>query len=120
MSGPEIRPGVVVGPGADDGSVVNTALTPKRRERKSLEHTARGVTDIVRALGRRIGAEHDPEDLPHLQAIEDALEVAWRAAVDGLREQGRSDTDIGRALGTTRQAVGQRWPRVDDDVQRGT
>ncbi len=39
---------------------------------------------------------------------------AWLAqAVDGCRERGYSDHDIAQALGVTRQAVSQRYPRQE-------
>jgi hypothetical protein len=70
-----------------------------------------GVVRMVKALGKRVGQE-DPHSIEHLQAVQAALDVAWRNAVHALREAGEPDHRIGARLGITRQAVQQRWPRT--------
>jgi hypothetical protein len=66
---------------------------------------------MVMALGRRVG-EEDPGDLRYLDSLDSALAAARALAVDGLRRGGATDVQIGEALGMTRQAVQQRWPRT--------
>jgi hypothetical protein len=46
------------------------------------------------------------------QVLEEAAKIAWEVAVQGIRRSGFTDREIGEALGTTRQAVEQRWPRT--------
>jgi len=82
----------------------------KRNERKSLEHTGRGLLEQLRSFGRRLRSEADPEDLHWLWDAEAELKKAQQAAVDGQRER-HSDSEIGRALGMTKQNVQKRFPR---------
>ena len=63
---------------------------------------------IIRAAGRRISAG-DVEALPDLIKLQADLDQALAAAVSGLREFGYSWGEIASRLGTTRQAVQQRW-----------
>jgi hypothetical protein len=72
---------------------------------------AKAVVRLVRAIGRRVAGDAIPEHLDELQRVQGALDQAWKDAVDGLRAAGFSDSEIGRPLGVTRQAVRQRWPR---------
>lgn len=65
---------------------------------------------MIRSVGRR-AAEEDPGTLRHLRALDVELAAAWENAIQGLRRAGFTDTEIGRVLGTTKQAVHQRWPR---------
>lgn len=83
---------------------------PRRRPLRDTSDVASGIARLIRALGDRIAMD-DPEDLQHLRDLDDALAGAWRTAVAGIRTTGATDADIGRALGVTRQAVEQRWPR---------
>jgi hypothetical protein len=71
---------------------------------------AKAVARMVRAVGRRIGAE-DPVDLVELRRLREALDEAERLAVEGLRERGFSWAEIGDGLGTTRQNAQQRFTR---------
>lgn len=66
------------------------------------------VRRVLRAYGRRIAAA-DVEDLAELLAVQTEVDAAITRAVTGLREAGRSWTEIARATGTTRQAARQRW-----------
>jgi hypothetical protein len=71
----------------------------------------RFVRRIVRAVGDHI-AQEDPESLPLLLEIESAVKEAYATAIAGMRHSGFTDREIGEVLGTTRQAVEQRWPRT--------
>jgi hypothetical protein len=97
----------------------NRALSAKRAERPYREtpDVADAVGRLIRTVGRRV-ADQDPEDLVHLQALDAQLEKAWALAIAGIRqtgfsdsETGFSDSEIGAALGVSKQAVAQRWPR---------
>lgn len=81
---------------------------------REIPETAEAARRFIRALGRKIG-DADPEDLAELVSLEHELNEAFRAAVDGLRiNWQRSDMEIARVLGVTRQAVSQRWPRQQE------
>jgi DNA-directed RNA polymerase specialized sigma24 family protein len=69
------------------------------------------VKRLIRAVGVRIGEGAIPEELQELDRVEEAVREAFRTAVAGLRGLGFSDAEIGRALGISKQAVQQRWPR---------
>jgi DNA-directed RNA polymerase specialized sigma24 family protein len=83
-----------------------------RRRRDGVENPqfAAFVRRIVRAHGRRV-AEGDVEGLAELLALVEELDAATRVAVEGLRALGYSWAEIASRLGTTRQAVQQRWGR---------
>lgn len=84
-------------------------LSPKRPYRETPDLIS-GLARQIRAAGKRVSTE-DPADLAHLAVLQDELDTAFTAAIAGLRASGYSDTDIGRELGVTKQAVQQRWPR---------
>lgn len=88
-------------------------MKPFRETSEVADATAR----LVRAIGRRV-AQEDPRSLVELLVLDAALELAWRTAVEGLREAGCTDPEIGRVLGITKQAVGQRWPRAAEAAAR--
>jgi hypothetical protein len=81
-----------------------------------------GVDDwkrSMRALGRQVD---DPEALA--QAVEIAeyldtvlLDAARRLLDKGDRSMGYSYTDLGRALGITRQGARKRFPLAGDDTE---
>jgi hypothetical protein len=77
---------------------------------------AKFVRRTIRAHGRRCGGA-DPEDLTELVEMSATLAEAVGDAVAGLRANGFSWAQIGRALGMTRQAAqqrfGERRPRSD-------
>lgn len=82
---------------------------------REVPDTAQAARRFIRALGRKIG-DADPEDLAELVRLQADLDEAWATAVAGLRANTqRSDGDIARVLGISRQAVNQRFPR-DGDV----
>lgn len=63
---------------------------------------------ILRACSRRMAAA-DPEDLADLIALRAEVDEAIARAVASVHEGGASWAEIGRALGTTRQAAQQRY-----------
>jgi hypothetical protein len=65
---------------------------------------------LIRVVGKRISTEDAP-DLLLLAELEQEVRRAWQVAVQGIRRSGCTDREIGEVLGTTRQAVEQRWPR---------
>jgi hypothetical protein len=89
----------------------------KRRGQKAERITedadySKAVVRMIGGMGRRASA-----DLPALKALAEAVDNARQIlalAVDGARARGYSDGEIGRALGITRQAVGQRFGRKQD------
>lgn len=81
-------------------------------------NVAAAAERMIRAVGRRVGQE-DPTDLGHLLSMRASLDLALWEAVCGLREGGHTDKAIGEALGMTRQAVQQRWPRAERVVGAG-
>ena len=69
---------------------------------------------MLRAAGRRVG-DADPEDLTIFITLRDDLENAIAAAVHSQRAvHGRSWADIGRGLGTTREAAFMRYREGED------
>lgn len=86
-------------------------LSPKRsRPVRETHDVAAGAGRQIRAVGRRV-ADEDPADLALLLELDEQLRLAWDDAITGLRQTGYSDSEIGGVLGTTKQAVQQRWPR---------
>ena len=86
------------------------ALPLRRRYRETPEVVA-AIRRLVRAMGKRI-AEEDPESLLLLRELDQEVRRAWQVAIEGIRCSGATDREIGEVLGTTRQAVEQRWPRA--------
>jgi hypothetical protein len=66
------------------------------------------VRRVIVGAGRRVG-RGDIEALTELVAVRDNLEEAIAVAVQGLRTFGYSWADIGRVVGTTKQAAQQRY-----------
>ena len=100
-------PGLPPLPGQAREMSVKRRLTPKR-ERETPEYAAM-VRRIIRAHGRRV-IHADPEDLAELVALRAVVDQAITDAVQGMRaEHGRSWSDIGRGLGTSRQAAQMRY-----------
>ncbi len=98
---------------------VNAGLTPNtpaqgaraaRRRRSQVENDTYMAfcARIIRAAGKRI-ATGDVEAMPDLVALQQDLDQALTVAVEGLRDVGYSWAEIASRLGTTRQAVQQRW-----------
>lgn len=74
------------------------------------DHTAyRGfLRRALIAYGRRV-ATSDPEDLVELVSLRVVLDDAIDTAVIGLRQRGVSWSQIGDALGITKQSAHERW-----------
>lgn len=113
MTGREITVKTVL---TQDGRITVTA-TPtkprvKKRRRDDVENPdyAAFARRIIRAHGRRV-AGGDVEGLADLVTLREELDAATQTAVDGLREVGFSWGEIASRLGTSRQAVQQRWGR---------
>lgn len=66
------------------------------------------VGRMIRAAGRRVG-ESDEFELYELVQLRAVLNDAIRDGVQGQLATGRSYTDIGNALGVSRQAARQMW-----------
>lgn len=100
---------------AQDASSDKTDLSraPRRKSYRETPDVTAATARLIMALGKRI-AEEDPEDLANLLTLDRALRQAWATAIAGLRETGYSDGEIGQVLGTTKQAVQQRWPREEE------
>lgn len=73
------------------------------------ENVARWHREVA-AIGN--AAAEDPEAFAQAEAVLYDLRNRLIYAVHKLRAGGYSDSDIGRALGVTRQAVQQRFPRA--------
>jgi hypothetical protein len=89
------------------------AALPQERRQAPYRETpdvASATARLIRSVGKRIATE-DPDGLAALGLLQESLDEAWSAAVEGLRSSGYTDREIGAELGTTRQAVEQRWPR---------
>jgi hypothetical protein len=87
----------------------NPGLSKKRSYRETPD-VASALIRLIRSTGKRIATE-DPESLVFLHEMEEELRNAWAVAIAGIRSTGATDRDIGLALGVTKQAVAQRWPR---------
>lgn len=85
---------------------------------RETSEVAKGVGRMIRALGKRV-AQEDPADLMLILGLVRDMDQAMGVAVEGLRQGGHTDKDIGEALGMTRQAVQQRWPRTERQVGAG-
>jgi hypothetical protein len=84
-------------------------LPPRRRYRETPEVVS-ATCRFIRVVGKRIATE-DADDLRLLVQLDKELRQAWVTAIAGVRAAGFTDREIGEVLGTTRQAVEQRWPR---------
>lgn len=68
-----------------------------------------GIVRQVSALGRD-RSEWELDDLDRLTQLRHLVSGRLHDAVYSLRDAGYTDTEIGRRLGTTQQAVSKRWP----------
>ena len=68
---------------------------------------------FIRGAGKRVAHCDEPE-LIALAALHTEVDQALNVAVAGWREMGRSWTDVGRALGISRQGAFQRFGRKDE------
>lgn len=89
---------------------------PTSRRRKDNDEYRTFAHRMLRAYARR-AAEADPTVLPDILALHGAVDEAARAAVEVLRrptpagQPGYSWAEIGRAVGTSRQAALRRFSR---------
>lgn len=75
---------------------------------------------ILRAASKRM-ADADPEDLAELVALREAVDEAIDNAARAVHANGASWTEIGAALGVSRQAARQRWAdKVELSADRTT
>lgn len=92
-------------------------LNDRGRPVKSVEHTLAAVTSIVGGLSRRrrrpdaglMNDDLDLGELAQLVTLRETIEVQTAEAVADLYVKGYSWTDIGRALGVSRQAALKRY-----------
>ena len=82
-------------------------MTKRRREVETTDYLAM-VRRLLRTAGQRVG-NADEIELADLVAMRDDLEQAIADAVAIQRTWGRSWADIGRGLGTSRQAAQQHY-----------
>jgi transposase-like protein len=85
-----------------------TRRGPSTKTMADVTHAA--ITLIERAIGNRAD-DGDVEDLALLLEVGEAYRRTLHRCVNGLRDAGYSDRDIGEFLGVTKQAVQQRFPR---------
>ena len=95
---------------------VNRSLTRKARPYRDTDEITEATCRLIRAIGRRVARE-DATDLLLLARLQDEVDEAVAVAIEGVRRN-TTDVDIGRVLagtsllaGSTKQAVGQKWPR---------
>jgi len=74
---------------------------------------------VIRAYARRVAAA-DEVDLGDMIQVRDEMDAAIQAAIDGMRDRGRSWSYIGKGLGTSRQAAQQTYGRRRADHTDGT
>ena len=77
---------------------------------RETDEVGQAARRMIRSVGNRL-RDHDVEDLSIIDYLEAAVQQARADAIEGMREHGITDVDIGAQLGMTRQAVQQRWPR---------
>ena len=90
-------------------------MTKRRREGVETPEFARFCRRIIRSYAKRV-ADADDVDLGEMLAVRDEMDAAIVEAIRGQKDRGASWAEIGRALGTSRQAAQQTWGRrlVDD------
>lgn len=88
-------------------TIANRPVKRPRREVETMEYI-KAAERFIRSAGARVG-ESDEFELAELVGIRDTIEEAITVAVHGQQAYGKSWADIGRAVGTTREAAWQRW-----------
>jgi hypothetical protein len=101
---------------APSGPEADYRLNERGRPVKSVEHTLTAVTSIVGGLARRrrrpdagLNDGLDLAELTQLVGLRETVEDQLAEAVTDLYAADYSWTDIGRALGVTRQAALKRY-----------
>lgn len=78
---------------------------------RDTDEVAKAAGRMIAAVGKRLALD-DPDSLYLLKQLEGEIAKATALAVEGMRANAHTDKAIGEALGMTRQAVQQRWPRT--------
>ena len=93
-------------------NTVRSGLTPRRsrRPRRVVETDdfSRFVSRIIRAFSRRVAAG-DIACLSLLTSLRVEIDEGMSNAVAGLRAEGYSWSEIGTAVGITKQSAYERW-----------
>lgn len=84
-------------------------MTARRRARKSVPHTLRGLRSIILSVCRR--ADFELGDLAELHELRHVIDVAETEAIAALHERGASWATLASELGVTRQALHERQRR---------
>lgn len=92
-------------------NVVAGGAEPRERRVVETDDFGRFARRILRAYARRV-ADRDIEALTGLAALRDEVDAAIVDAVRGLHGNPYSWTDIGRALGVSRQAAQMRFGKT--------
>lgn len=79
-----------------------------RRVRENDEYREM-MTRMVRAHGRRVIEGGNIEDLAHLRDLRDQIDTAMGEVARAVQASGRSWSEIGGALGMTKQSAHQRF-----------
>jgi hypothetical protein len=90
---------------------VGLSANRRKEERLPVENDAYAgmLRRMLKAYGRRV-AGGDVEDLAQMVELGRLFDEVMADAVKAMREeQGYSWTDVGRAVGVTRQAARQKW-----------
>jgi hypothetical protein len=85
-------------------------MSSKRRETTETQDYVAMLSRMVRGLGRRV-ADGDPVDLAAAVQLQAQLDVVIRDAVAGMRTAGFSWQQLADELGTSKQAVQQKYGR---------
>lgn len=104
--------------GGGNGEFVDPTTGRELRQpyRENSDYAAM-VGRLIRALARRAGSDVDL--LPAFAAMREDLDGLMRQAVAACRQDGYSWGEIAKRLGTTRQAVQQRYGTTAADGERG-
>jgi len=81
----------------------------KKRQVETLDYL-KMVERMVRAAAKRVG-NGDEAELAVMALLRDQIETAVGDAIQSQLEQGKSWSQIGNALGTTRQGAFRRYAR---------
>jgi hypothetical protein len=84
-------------------------MAPVARKLEPAQY-AKFASRVLRRLSERIVESGNPDDLANLQAITTEVHALTGQTIDALRTQyGYSWADIGKGLGTSRQAAHERY-----------
>lgn len=94
---------------SDESAARAQRRADRQANRKDDDKIVYAAESMVKSLARR--SAYTLETLAALRQHYDDGPVIMAIAVDGARAQGYSDAEIGRALGVTSEAIGQRYGR---------